>query len=181
MAKLCSQTVILCEDVQQEVFIRQFLMKKKGYVQRQLRIKVCPAGKQAGEQFVRDRYPAELKALRQRTARAETSLLVMIDADKRSADATSKWLDAICTEQGVATREQNDKAAVLIPRRNIETWIHFLDGEPVDEETEYKKLRWESDCKPGVKRLFEICSKGECPADFPDSLKAACGEYQRVK
>jgi hypothetical protein len=180
MAKLCSQTVILCEDVQQEVFIRHFLLKK-GYSQRQMRIERCPAGKQAGEQFVREKYPAELKALRQRTARAGTSLLVMLDADKRSVDATAKRLDAICSEQGVAPREQNDNAAVLIPRRNIETWIHFLDGETVDEETEYKKLRWESDCKPGVKRLFEVCSKGECPVDFPDSLKIACGEYQRFK
>lgn len=180
MAKLCSQTVILCEDQQQEVFIRHFLMRK-GYTHRQMRIVRCPAGKQAGEQFVRERYPSELKALRQRTAKAGTTLLVMIDADTRSVDATAKWLDTICGEQGVAARNQNDKATVLIPRRNIETWIHFLDGEAVDEDTEYKKLQWESDCKSGVKRLFEICSKSECPPDFPDSLKVACLEYQRVK
>ena len=180
MAKLCSQTVILCEDQQQEVFIRHFLMRK-GYTQRQMRIERCPSGKQAGEQFVRERYPAELKALRQRTARAGTALLVMIDADKRCVADTAKWLDTICGEQGVAARDQNDKAAVLIPRRNIETWIHFLDGDAVDEDTEYKKLRWKSDCKPSVKRLFDICNKSECPADFPDSLKVACLEYQRVK
>jgi hypothetical protein len=180
MARLCSQTVILCEDQQQEVFIRHFLMKK-GYSHRQMRIKRCPAGKQAGEQFVRERYPAELKALRQRTAKAETALLVMIDADTGTVAEMAKRLDAICSEQGVAVRNQNDSAALLIPRRNIETWIHFLDGEAVDEVTAYSKLRSESDCKPGVKRLFEICSVGECPADFPDTLKSACSEYQRIK
>jgi hypothetical protein len=47
MARLCSQAVILCEDQQQEVFIRHFLMKK-GYSQRQMRIERCPSGKQAG-------------------------------------------------------------------------------------------------------------------------------------
>jgi hypothetical protein len=180
MARLCSQAVILCEDVQQEVFIRHFLMRK-GYSRHQMRIERCPAGKQAGEQFVREKYPAELKALRQRTAKAETTLLVMIDADTGTVAEMAKRLDAICSLQGVAVRNQSDKAAVLIPRRNIESWIHFLNGEAVGEETEYKKLLCESDCKPGVKRLFEICSKGECPADFPDSLKAACLEYQRVK
>lgn len=180
MARLCSQAVILCEDQQQEVFIRHFLMRK-GYSQRQMRIERCPSGKQAGEQFVREKYPAELKALRQRSARAETALLVMIDADKRSVAETAKWLDAICSEQGVAVRNQDDRAALLIPSRNIETWIHFLGGEAVDEKTTYSKLRYESDCKPCVKELFEICSKGESPMDFPDSLKMACVEYQRVK
>lgn len=180
MARPCSQAVILCEDQQQEVFIRHFLMKK-GYRPRQMRIERCPAGKQAGEQFVRNRYPDELKALRQRTAKAETALLVMIDADTGTVTEMAKRLDAICSEQGVAVKNQNDRAALLIPKRNIETWIHFLNGEAVDETTAYSKLRWESDCKPGVKGLFEICSKGECPADFPDSLKVACLEYQRVK
>ena len=180
MARLCSQAVILCEDQQQEVFIRNFLMKK-GYTQRQMRIERCPSGKQAGEQFVREKYPAELKALRQRTARAETALLVMIDADTGTVAEMAKRLDSICSEQGVAVRNQNDRAAFLIPRRNIETWIHSLNGEVVDETTAYSKLRYESECKPGVKELFEICSVGECPADFPDSLKAACLEYQRVK
>lgn len=180
MARLCSQAVILCEDVQQEVFIRHFLMKK-GYNPRQMRIERCPAGKQAGEQFVRNRYPAELKALRQRTAKAETALLVMIDADIGTVTEMAKRLDAICNEQGVAVRKQNDRAVLLIPKRNIETWIHFLNGEGVDEATAYSKLRYESDCKPGVKELFEVCVKGECPVDFPDSLRAACLEYQRVK
>ncbi|MBC7964253.1 MAG: hypothetical protein H7Y05_15075 [Steroidobacteraceae bacterium] len=172
--------MILCEDQQQEVFIRHFLMKK-GYTQRQMRIERCPSGKQAGEQFVREKYPAELKALRQRTAKAETALLVMIDADTGTVTEMAKRLDAICSEQGVAVRNQNDRAVLLIPRRNIETWVHFLDGEAVDETTAYSKLRYESDCKLGVKGLFEICSEGECPADFPDSLKVACLEYQRVK
>ena len=180
MARLCSLTVILCEDQQQEVFIRHFL-SKKGYGPRQMRIERCPAGKQAGEQFVRERYPTELKALRQRTAKAGTSLLVMMDADTSTVNDEVKRLDAVCREQGVAIRRPGEKVVMLIPRRNIETWIHFLNGESVDEETEYRKLRFESDCKPGVNRLYEMCSKGECPTDFPDSLKAACDEYQRVK
>lgn len=180
MARLCSQAVILCEDQQQEVFIRHFLVKK-GYSSRQMRIERCPSGKQSGEQFVRERYPTELKALRQRSAKAGSALFVMIDADTKSVDETARWLDAICSEQDVAVRNPNDKAAVLIPKRNIETWIHSLSGEAVDETTAYGKLRYESECKPAVNRLFEICGKGECPTDFPDSLKLSCKEYQRVR
>lgn len=180
MARICSQAVILCEDQQQEVFIRHFL-RKKGYTPRQMRIERCPAGKQAGEQFVREKYPTELKALRLRSAKAETALLVMIDADTGTVAKMAKRLDSVCTEQGVAIRKPGERAAMLIPRRNIETWIHFLDGAAVEEGIAYRKLPSESGCKPGVERLFEICSQGACPADFPDSLKAACLEYERVK
>ncbi|MBC1222176.1 hypothetical protein GNF10_06275 [Nostoc sp. UCD121] len=54
------QIVILCEDKQQEVFARHFLKKRGFILDRNLRIEICPKG--AGEQFVRKRYPAEVKA-----------------------------------------------------------------------------------------------------------------------
>jgi hypothetical protein len=56
------QIVILCEDRQQEVFARYFLKKRGFTLDRNIRIKISAKG--AGEQFVRESYAAEVKALR---------------------------------------------------------------------------------------------------------------------
>ncbi|MEQ8386222.1 MAG: hypothetical protein RH949_28070 [Coleofasciculus sp. A1-SPW-01] len=43
-----------------------------------------------------------------------------------------------------------DVSTAISLKRNIETWIHFLQGETVDEETEYSKYQKEAACKPSV-------------------------------
>jgi len=68
----------------------------------------------------------------------------------------------------------------LIPRRNIETWIHHLSGQTVDEATTYPKLDREGACQPGVDRLVAIFRSGEIPGDCPDSLRRAIEELKRV-
>ncbi|MFH7026413.1 MAG: hypothetical protein ACHBN1_13650 [Heteroscytonema crispum UTEX LB 1556] len=50
------------EDRQQEVFARHFL-KKRGFTGI-IRYEICPEGSQSGEQYVRSRYPVEVKACR---------------------------------------------------------------------------------------------------------------------
>ena len=72
------QIVILCEDRQQEVFARYFL-KKRGFTGR-FGANICPEGSQAGEQYVRNQYPVEVKAYRQNKNRVAIGLVVLIDA-----------------------------------------------------------------------------------------------------
>ena len=55
--------VVLCEDKQQEVFIRRFLIAM-GWCKHRMRFEKAPAGRGAAEQFVRTRFPRELKAYR---------------------------------------------------------------------------------------------------------------------
>ncbi|MEQ9355381.1 hypothetical protein [Coleofasciculus chthonoplastes] len=69
------QIVILCEDRQQEVFARHFL-KKRGF-NGIFRAKICPPGRQSGEQYVRTQYPVEVKTYRQN--RNRVSRLVEIN------------------------------------------------------------------------------------------------------
>lgn len=77
------------------------------------------------------------------------------------------------------TTRADERIAVLLPRRNIETWIHFLNGEQVDETTVYPKLPRESECHAAVDRL---AAKGEynLSPDVPESLWVACSETRRV-
>jgi len=170
------QIVILCEDKQQEVFARHFLKKRGFMLDRNLRIEICPKG--AGEQFVRNRYPAEVKAYRSKNY-LSGMLVVFIDADKKTVEERLRQLDEALIEDSQQIRQPQEAIAIFIPKRNIETWIHYLQGETVDEETEYSKFNNESVCKPYVENLVNQCYQG-LDENAPPSLQAACGELQRI-
>ena len=57
---------------------------------------------------------------------------------------------------------------------------NLLQGENIDEETEYTKSKKQSDCKPYIEQLVNQCSQGNLDENAPPSLKAACGELQRI-
>jgi hypothetical protein len=175
------QIVILCEDLQQQVFAYHFL-KKRGFNinPKNLTIKTSPKGKGAGEQFVRKRYAAEVKEYRRKNYRSGM-LVVLIDADTETVKATLKELDNALIENSQELRKPDEKIVIFVPKRNIETWIHYLQGQTIDEETEYSKFsKNEAVCKPGVEQLANQCSQGSLDENAPPSLQAACGELQRI-
>ncbi|MEH2026452.1 hypothetical protein [Nostoc sp.] len=173
------QIVILCEDLQQQVFASHFL-KRRGFNihPKNLTIRTSPKGKGAGEQFVRNHYAAEVKAYRRKNYRSGM-LVVLIDADNETVKATLKELDNALIENSQELRKPDEKIAIFVPKRNIETWIHYLQGETVDEETEYSKSNNESACKPSVENLVNQCYQG-LEENAPPSLQAACEELQRL-
>jgi hypothetical protein len=181
MSKRYSQIVILCEDTQQESFIRRFLKKAHGIQPNLLRVKKNPKSKGSGEQFVRNNYPEELKALRQRQHRANTTLIVAIDADTSDTILIRETLNAACSDAGIEPNISKDNVAFVIPKRNIESWITWLNGGKVDETTAYPKLTNQSECQPAVEKLHDLCQQKTAPPDFPESLAAACIEYRKVK
>ncbi len=172
------QMVILCEDRQQEVFARHFL-KKRGFTGI-FRVEICPAGSQSGEQYVRTQYPVEVKAYRQSRSRISIGLVVLIDADKRTVQERLKQLDNILGEQSLPLRQIDEEISIFVPKRNIETWIHYLKGESVDEEKPYDKFARAGDCKPYAEVLADHCRTQNLPQTAPPSLQAACGEIQRL-
>ena len=44
------------------------------------------------------------------------------------------------TERKLLPRQTDERIGIFIPRRNIETWIHYLQGESVNEIDEYAKF-----------------------------------------
>jgi hypothetical protein len=76
-------------------------------------------------------------------------------------------------------RGPDEPIAIFIPKRNIETWIRYLQGQAVDEVTVYPKLQNKSDCKSVVDKLPEQCRTG-LPIASPPSLQLACDEMRRL-
>ncbi|MBW4505264.1 MAG: hypothetical protein KME64_01935 [Scytonematopsis contorta HA4267-MV1] len=173
------QIIILCEDRQQEVFAR-FFLKKRGF-KGLFRARICPPGSQSGEQFVRTQYPAEVKAYRQNRNRVSIGLVVIIDADKSTLQERLDWLALTLDEDSQENRQADEAIAIFIPKRNIETWIHYLQGESVNEEEAYSKFpNAEASCKPDVENLAEQCRSQNLTKNALPSLQAACGELQRL-
>lgn len=169
---------LLCEDSQTDVFVRRFL-KLRNFGNRDIRTLALPAGCQSGEQWVRERYPHELRAIRQGQ---DAYLLVVTDADTHSTEARRAQLDTECERQGVARRSDADRVLVIVPRRNIETWLAYLEGADVDECKRYRKLSRERDCSEHARRLYTMCHVArQLRAPVPPSLRKACEEYPKLR
>jgi hypothetical protein len=171
------RAVILCEDRQQEVFARYFL-KTCGI--QPIRVQVSPAGKGSGEQFVRKNYPQEVRTFRSKSpAQRDILLIVLTDADVREVADRFRQLEGALEENGTPERQPKEHIGVFIPKRNIETWIHYLMGQAVNEEDAYPYLKQESDCKPVVQALARN-RREPLPEIAPPSLKTACQELPRI-
>jgi hypothetical protein len=174
-----TQIVVLCEDRQQEVFARHFLVNC-GINRHRIYPKVAPKGEGSGEHYVRRRYPQEVHAYRTHCNRINIALVVLLDADTRSLDERHKQLDGELERAGFDRRQSGEKIGVFIPKRNIDTWVHYLQGEPVNEVEAYSKFEGnEGICKPLVAELARNRTSS-LPEDAPSSLKAACEELHRV-
>lgn len=174
-----SKLIILCEDLQQAVFARHFFLLR-GFHRREIKIKRNPNGKGSGEQFVRTSYAREVRDYRRKSTYQSIVLVIIIDADKHTVKERLNQLDSALEENGQLKRQANEKIAIFVPKRNIETWIHYLMAESVDEEKAYRKLSRERECKPYIDQLVKtICPVG-LPEDAPPSLHAACEELQRI-
>lgn len=179
MSKRRVKIVLLCEDSQHEAFITRFL-EGVGWDKRELRVEKNPSPRGSGEQWVRENFPKELKLYRLRKHRAASAVIAMIDADTRDRKVRKgriNDLEEACTAKGIPFRTPDEAVAIAIPKRNIETWIHYLNGEAVDEETEYPKLERERGCKPAVTSLVKLCKAKGLKPDTPPALAAACDEY----
>jgi hypothetical protein len=167
--------VLLCEDKQHEAFARRFL-NETGWETRSMRVEKAPGGRGAGEQFVRKRFPVELKAHRSRPV--SQALVVLVDGDADGISARLQQLNQACREAVVAERAGNDRVAIFIPTWNIETWLAYLDGEEVTEEKpDYPWLSRERDCRRHVDELARMCRDGKLREPAPAALEAACDEY----
>ena len=85
-----------------------------------------------------------------------------------------------CEDSQVAFRQDNERIAFVVPKRNIETWLEYLRGNDVDETTAYSKYANPGDCGPDVALLDEMCRQKKLRATPPPSLMSACAEFARL-
>ena len=172
--------IVLCEDSQTNKFLRRFLRRRYGRrFGRRIRTLPIAAGSGSGEQRVREQFPEQLELIR---GRRGAVLIVVIDADTLSTSVRRRQLQQQCAERGVEPLRDSDPVLVVVPRRNIETWFHYLNGREFDETTRYRHLPREADCEPLADRLYDMCHKQQKLAEpAPASLVEACQEYPRLK
>jgi hypothetical protein len=172
--------VVLCEDKQTECFIRRFLVKQD-WDRRQIRTETLPAGKGSGSVWVRERFVKELKAYRSRSTRAATCLIAASDADDKTVEERIQTFKDACADTNVPFRRNDERVIFVILWRNIETWLAYLRGQPVNEIDAYPKYENESDCRAQVAKLHDLCRRQKLePEPPPPSLVAACAEFKRI-
>lgn len=175
-----AQYIILCEDKQTQCFVRYFLMHRS--INRgKIRYLPLPI-RGSGEQYVRERYPLELQKIRSKNFN-DVVLFVCIDADIHSVTDMYKALDDECVVKNIPNRTSFEPVAFVVPKRNIETWIEWLeDKKEVDEVALYPHRKKESECKPQAEKLAELfIHNAELSTALP-SIQAAQIEYNtRVK
>ncbi len=173
-----ADVIILCEDRAHANFIRHYL-KKRGFNNRKIRImpRCSPA---SGAQFVEANYATQVKAYRSKANYLSVALLTVIDADTQAVEQIHERLEEQLQDAGLEQRKAEERIAVLVPKRNIETWIVYLLGITVNEETDYKKCRLAKDPQApkqagiALAEQFAQGPKGKCP----QSLQAAWSELK---
>lgn len=177
-----SLVVVLVEDQQQQRFVRRYLYRL-GYSERDIRFAPIPAGRGSGEQFVRENYAGEVREYRLRAAKAQSALVVVIDADKCSIALRHQQLAQELAKTELGSRSESERIAHWIPRRAIETWILCLSGDRVDEETDYRQELIEgSVVKDAAERFFDWTRNGyRTPDHCVRSLEEAIPEARRIE
>ena len=175
------EVVVLCEDRQQEVFIRRFLQRRCGFNLHDFRPRISPSGRGSGEQWVREQFPRQLRAYRSQLGRRNTVLIVATDADTQEVSERLRSFELACQNENIPFRQANEQVIFVVPKRNIETWFAYLRGETVNEADPYRKYTTENDCRQDVARLDKMCRQQRLEHGVPASLQQACGEFVRIQ
>ena len=132
----------------------------------------------SGAQFVLNMYADEVKSYRRKANHLSCALLTVIDADTNEVQQVCRSLDTRLREANLESRRDDDRIALLIPKRNIETWAVYLQGVSVDEETDYKQHQLAQDYKSaGIKLADRI---GQIPEpECPQSLQMGWQELKQ--
>jgi hypothetical protein len=185
MSRKGVRLVILCEDLLHATFARRFLMKR-GFGRHDLRVCDLPRDRGCAEQYVRERFPRELRAYRSKCKYLGGGLVVVIDADRNTVQERIGDLDEACRRQGISTRQDDERVMYAIPKRNIATWLAYLEGGQVNEEDddpecERRYKHNESTCQPQVERLDSMCRAGKLDGAPPSSLQSCCEGFERFR
>lgn len=173
MSNRSAQIIGLCEDSQHYTFFYR-LLKSLGFSRHQIRIEPAPDNG-AADQWVRNHYPDEVETYRRKSSHMSFGLITVIDADENTVQRRYQQLSDELAEESLDQRGKQEEICILVPKREIETWIYALSGQNVDENTKYDKLENEGDCQPAVEQLVEYLQDG-WPNDLISSLKRGCRE-----
>lgn len=151
------EVAILCEDIDQERFIREYLICR-GLEEHKIKDFGNPKGREIknNNASIVKYYPALIKSYRRRKYR-NIAVVVMIDADEDSVSdkmrSLHKELDEAAGNLNKDTRLRDEKVAIFVPARNIETWFYYInnnmEGQECNEITDYKDKKMSAEERIG--------------------------------
>ncbi len=177
--------MILVEDMEQQNLIFRFLERcDRGLTYRHCRFEhAAKSSAGSGEQFVRERYPVEVKEHRRRIGKGTSAILVvMVDADMEATQHRATQLSKALEDKEMERRGDDEPIVLLIPKRHVETWIRALLGTHVDEEKDYKKPNPTSDeIREAAGTIYQWTRPNVGPSPTsPPSLTASLPEWKKI-
>lgn len=171
--------VVLCEDKQSRTVLYRLLKHHLGFAR--VNIRPLPAGKGCGSQYVREHFANEVR--KQRDRAVASVLIVHIDADNLSVTQRKQELAAALARSGEPSRQQDEPIALVVPRWEMESWLHHYLGAPdIVETRSYPKFR-EDEARaamPTVLALADLLEgRGTAPVNLP-SIAETVLELRRL-
>jgi hypothetical protein len=175
--------IILGEDHAHVNFVRRWLLSE-GIGARQItpRKVAADATGDGGEKYVRQQFPAEVQYYRAKANHQRVALIVVIDADLDTVARRQRQLDETL---GDLPRRPDERIALVVPRRNIETWMTVLldpSTVDVDEGTDFSqrfRRRTAEACASAGPLFAAFLRRGPQSGD-PPSLAAVRPEIAKL-
>jgi hypothetical protein len=180
VAERIAKIILLVEDLNQERLLIRYL-KRLGHDERTIRVKKSPKGRGSAEQFVREGYAVQVRAIRSATTKA--CLIAMVYADTGSIDDRRQQFDRALRGEGVTLRGPTEAILNLIPKRNVETWVLCLNSRLVDEGIDYSHDAGvdAQSIKQAAQVLYDWTrSNAALPAHCVPSLRDCLPEFRRI-
>jgi hypothetical protein len=165
----------LVEDRDHEQMLRGLVDRLGRGAGRNLRVEPYPAGRGAGEQHVRQKFPQFVAELRAQRFQEGLWGVVVIDGDREGAAMRERRL-LVSVEPPISTTE---RIVLLVPTRNVQTWGWCLLGHEVNESDDYKH-RLEK-APESLRQLFkQRWPDASSPPQTPNALRKGWLEWSRV-
>lgn len=171
--------IILGEGMRDYYFAKAFLESALGKRKVECYRSQTVPGAGSGEQRVREFFPHELAARRKRPKDEQYWLVVVTDGDRFSPDQRRSQLGKEAEGYNQAPPGAEEKVAVIVPCRNIESWFQWIETAEIDEITDYKNRFPKAKPTQYAKQLSDKCQVLSA-ADFPPSLQDACEQWEKI-
>ena len=181
MSDRTSLTILVVEDQRHKMLIYRYL-KKLGRNAGEIRVVQSPSGAGSAEAWVRKQFVQEIRVYRGR--HAQTELIVLVDVDSLSVKERLSQLDDASRAIGQTVVDAGERAARLVPKRNVETWALCLNEKAVDENADYKgeKHSWITLISSAAENLAQYTlPTSEVPKYYIDSLRSGIAELKKLR
>jgi hypothetical protein len=178
-----SRVVFIVEDEHQGRLIYRYLLKC-GLGRHDIREQRSPSGRGSAENWVRKTFAMETNEYRRRQARAQSALIVVIDADTYTVQDRLNQLDQALKDHNEPTVDRGERIARLVPKRNVETWILCLNELDVNEIADYSRAKedWNRLIPQAAETLCQWTRpNAEPPRRSVDSLRLGVRELKPLR